>query len=988
MKQNKYLITGDDIATMGLTLLPGKTELSGNKALTRKDILDNYLVEIAGITDDNRLVTYERVSSSVYLNLNKNTLNFTAAGGSDTITIDTNLNDSQISINTISGFTVSRTEKTITVTASNLGTTITNAKSVILTVSGEGLTSSCTLNQAGNYVTKINYLGGSLSYPTIGAGDTSATPTLKENGHSLVFTSGSIGDNIKPVSTFGTFVATAKYSLGSIINGFTAVNSGSGVLTATHRGSIIGNARTSGVVSRDVIMTYTPTAEYNAGGTITGTGTLTATCTQEANTKTQTGLLIEKDDVDNTWISPNEWDNAPAKLCYLPIQGYELFTFSSGDTSSEAINNAHDITDITTNISVDWAKAYNSYTRGHSISLESRGTTLGDARTGTVSWTYNGFTSNQLSFTQMANTVTWSTPTISHTTPVSIAATGGTDNIATGLTYSQTGTYTSGSTSTVTSGGTLSYTVQTAKTGFSLSGSTVTITNNTSTSARNGFVVRITLTLNGKTATKDITYNQSAGYYTYATPTINLSYSTIAASGGTATPTLSYSQTWGWNGATTGGGTITSGATVSYSGTSVNTTNGSVTASSKGTTVSGITTVTTATVKVTLNSKSNTAQYTVKQAANEITSTSYKNYNLQNVIIYCNGYDMLSILKVPSSNSSFWIKGTPVRDKTVVYTSKSTSTNTEEIPSTNTVYVTISIGGSPIPRLSLGQFEGTPSAFIAGTVAHIDNSNLGTTLFTAGNYDVKMSVSIEDYLTPTTTLYQVYCQENIRESYSNWTDVTISGKSIDYLSQSVTITGKAFGTCLYTSGSTRSENMPLLFKEPSESWIQITSQSPGDPGTVSSISSAIVRVSQNSGTATRMSNISVYPRLADGTQGGNFIGMATISQASKPLGQLILTYYNNTLYNQTLSFFHGSISSGNILTAPIMISNTNQVYYVDSSLLSTIINIWSGSYQTQNIIVAYTSQSSPYEANAQAIISPSEMATLQNGSNITKTMLS
>lgn len=866
MKQNKYLITGDDIATMGLTLLPGKTELSGNKALTRKDILDNYLVEIAGITDDNRLVTYERVSSSVYLNLNKNTLNFTAAGGSDTITINTNLDDSQLSINTVSGFTISRSGKTITVTANNLGTTIVNAKSAVLTVSGEGLSSSCTLNQAGNYVTKINYLGGSLSYPTIEAGDTSATPTLKENGHSLVFTSGSIGNNIKPASTFGTFVAIAKYSLGSIINGFTAVNSGSGVLTATNRGSIIGNARTSGVVSRDVIMTWTPTAEYNAGGTITGTGTLTATCTQEANT------------------------------------------------------------------------------------------------------------------------LSWGTPTISRTTPVSIAATGGTNNVATGLTYLQTGTYSSGSTTTASSGGTLSYAVQTAKTGFSLSGSTVTVTNNTSTSARNGFVVRITLTLNGKTATKDITYNQAAGYYTYATPTINLSYSTIAASGGTAIPTLSYSQTWGWNGATTGGGTITSGATVSYSGTSVNTTNGSVTASSKGTTVSGITTVTIATVKVTLNSKSNTAQYTVKQAANEITSTSYKNYNLQNVIIYCNGYDMLSILKVPSSNSSFWIKGTPVRDKTVVYTSKSTSTNTEEIPSTNTVYVTISIGGSPIPRLSLGQFEGTPSAFIAGTVAHIDNSNLGTTLFTAGNYDVKMSVSIEDYPTPTTTLYQVYCQENIRESYSNWTDVTISGKSIDYLSQSVTITGKAFGTCLYTSGSTRSENMPLLFKEPSESWIQITSQSPGDPGTVSSISSAIVHVSQNSGTATRMSNISVYPRLADGTQGGNFVGMATISQTSKPLGQLILTYYNNTLYNQTLSFFHGSISSGNILTAPIMISNTNQVYYVDSSLLSTIINIWSGSYQTQNIIVAYTSQSSPYEANAQAIISPSEMATLQNGSNITKTM--
>ena len=57
-----------------------------------------------------------------------------------------------------------------------------------------------------------------------------------------------------------------------------------------------------------------------------------------------------------------------------------------------------------------------------------------------------------------------------------------------------------------------------------------------SSSARNGFVVRITLTLNGETATKDITYNQAAGYFTYANPVINATYPMIPASGGTVTP--------------------------------------------------------------------------------------------------------------------------------------------------------------------------------------------------------------------------------------------------------------------------------------------------------------------------------------------------------------------------------------------------------------------------------------------------------------------
>ena len=189
----------------------------------------------------------------------------------------------------------------------------------------------------------------------------------------------------------------------------------------------------------------------------------------------------------------------------------------------------------------------------------SRGVTAGERRRGTIYWTYDGLTSNHLVLYQDANVLTWNDPVISRATPVSIAAAGGTNNVASGLTYSQGGSYTSGSPVSASSGGSLSYAVQTAKTGFSLSGSTVTVTNNTSTSARNGFVVRITLTLNGKTAIKDITYNQAAGvqsieYTDWATTSIDMfaSPTTVAAAGGTSQmstkATQNRTKTTKWNG--------------------------------------------------------------------------------------------------------------------------------------------------------------------------------------------------------------------------------------------------------------------------------------------------------------------------------------------------------------------------------------------------------------------------------------------------------
>ena len=158
----------------------------------------------------------------------------------------------------------------------------------------------------------------------------------------------------------------------------------------------------------------------------------------------------------------------------------------------------------------------------------------------------------------------------------------------------------------------LSYTR--ANTGVTGTGTSVTMANNTSTSAKSGSVVLTQAETNKKLT---ISCSQSAGYRTYSEITVSGgSVSDIPASGGSRSSfsTMpSYSQTWGWNGSTTGGGTITSGASISY-GTAVS-------AGSLGTTAKARTRVGSLTCTVSLNGKSKSITLDVYQAENKITST-------------------------------------------------------------------------------------------------------------------------------------------------------------------------------------------------------------------------------------------------------------------------------------------------------------------------------------------------------------------------------
>lgn len=213
----------------------------------------------------------------------------------------------------------------------------------------------------------------------------------------------------------------------------------------------------------------------------------------------------------------------------------------------------------------------------------------------------------EFTFTQVAASQSWSQTFSVNPTSLSFGATGGTKTF-TVTSYKQE--YRNGH--TYDNQIPLSYTR--ANTGVTGTGTSVTMANNTSTSAKSGSVVLTQAETNKKLT---ISCSQSAGYRTYSEITVSGgAVSDIPASGGTRssfTTAPSYSQTWGWNGSTTGGGTVTTGASISY-GTAVS-------ASSLGTTSKARTRVGSLTCTVSLNGKSKSITLDVYQAANSITST-------------------------------------------------------------------------------------------------------------------------------------------------------------------------------------------------------------------------------------------------------------------------------------------------------------------------------------------------------------------------------
>lgn len=183
------------------------------------------------------------------------------------------------------------------------------------------------------------------------------------------------------------------------------------------------------------------------------------------------------------------------------------------------------------------------------------------ARSATLTASYVGL-SKTVTITQQADAKVysaWSAWTVSISVSTqTIAASGGSSTITTNASRSRTWTW-NGVGTTHTDTETATPTLSGSADGFTLSGKTVTASNNTTTNNRS-----IIITATSNSVSKSITIIQSAGakvYGNWSAWTVNISAdkTSIGATGGTATISTSASRTrsYTWNGVAGSGGTET-----------------------------------------------------------------------------------------------------------------------------------------------------------------------------------------------------------------------------------------------------------------------------------------------------------------------------------------------------------------------------------------------------------------------------------------------
>lgn len=367
---------------------------------------------------------------------------------------------------------------------------------------------------------------------------------------------------------------------------------------------------------------------------------------------------------------------------------------------------------------------------GVTVTASNRTTIVGTERsitvTGKFSNTFDGQTvSANIVIKQEANTVSYSDITITKETPINLSAAMHINiKVSDGLSYSQKATYTSGATTDITTGANTTYSVQNPVTGFTLSNNILRVTSNKSLNPRNGFVVRINILLNSKTAIKDITYNQAAGHYTYANPVVTLTCNDVPASGGSVkTGNVTYSQTYGWNGATTGAGVITEGeAYISWIG-------GVDNIPSLGTTVKSRTKVGVLGVTVNINGKSGNANADIYQAENKVTNSNY------NPRITAYGTPTISIgsgLTAAGGSATVSAFVTNTETYNALYSSGATGPNqTRSVGGSLSISMTVngnsrfSLSGNTITHSSMGTNETTDTVTIKA-VNNGDNSKSAT----------------------------------------------------------------------------------------------------------------------------------------------------------------------------------------------------------------------------------------------------------------------
>ena len=502
---------------------------------------------------------------------------------------------------------------------------------------------------------------------------------------------------------------------------------------------------------------------------------------QEANSKVFKELT-------NKYVSSNPYtgqNTVKANGGTVKVNTFAIYNYTSGSTSET------DVSSECTFTNPEFG-TWNSNT--HVWTCPSAGTTVyEDNRDTSITVKWNDKTTYYYLY-QEANTVSYSDITITKETPINLSAAMHINiKVSDGLSYSQKATYTSGATIDITTGANTTYSVQNPVTGFTLSNNILSVTSNKSLNPRNGFVVRINILLNSKTAIKDITYNQAAGYYTYANPVVTLTCNDVPASGGSVkTGNVTYSQTYGWNGATTGAGVITEGeAHIFWTG-------GVDNIPSLGITVKSRTKVGVLGVTVNINGKSGNTSADIYQAENKVTNS---NYNPRITVYGTPTVSIGSGLTAAGGSASVSASVTNTETYNALYSSGATGPNKiRSVSGSVSISMTangnnrFSLSGNTITHSSMGTNETTDIITIKA-VNDGDSSKSATT-----------SKSITNSKTVKSTSGGVYTYGNI--TAGTITNATIpasggsatakAGNGTQSWSKSATIT-----TYQYDSGSTK-----------------------------------------------------------------------------------------------------------------------------------------------------------------------------------------
>lgn len=221
----------------------------------------------------------------------------------------------------------------------------------------------------------------------------------------------------------------------------------------------------------------------------------------------------------------------------------QTISYTSGATVSIS-NDAGSETPAFEAIAITYSAAVTATSKGTAVSARTEAGVITITATGAGEQT----ATKSLTIYQAANSASYGEVTIGQATPVSLNAPGETYVIVPAM--KQTVTYTSGATRTESTPAdnkvqlSADYSVKTAKEGFSLEANTgkVTVSLNPTTHERGGFVVTISAEgEGGKTATKDITFNQQGSE---ATLDLSPDTMTFAAAGETKTLTITSNDSW------------------------------------------------------------------------------------------------------------------------------------------------------------------------------------------------------------------------------------------------------------------------------------------------------------------------------------------------------------------------------------------------------------------------------------------------------------